>query len=956
MSGVGARAGSVALGMLLALGLTLVPAAHASGQGAGQDTTKTEQERILEKLRAIRPLISQDSLPADSTDSSRVAAPGGPTARGVTSAAGQGSLPRDSIMNQLLEIPGYSATEYRSNRAIFRADSASLQLRDSAEVQRLGSTLTADSTITFWQRSALACANGNPVVSMPGGGAPISSDSLCYNTDSNVGNVRGFRTQVSDIGVGGGGEWLVVGEDGFLVRRDPITGEATERVYAHSALFTDCDLEVPHYHFAAKELLAVRGDLIVARSVTLNFGDVPVFWVPFFVQSLKRDRRSGLLTPRFGINDIARQSASYSRRIENIGFYWAISEYFGSEIALDWQSGNYTSLRGSLDYSFRRQFLRGALTFRRFWKAEGGQDFTLATSNGWQPDERTRLSLTGNYATSTAFIRERSYDPRELNRSIASNFGVNRRFDWGTLSVSGNRTQYLSDNAVQQTLPSVTANLNSRTLFPALPGEEKLFSNITWTANASARVNTRNISESMAALTQQDQRELTASASNSFRLGRLSLSQSANLTDRVVSERTFESDTIEDLPRVEGRTADWDVQLSYQQRLIATSTLSPRLSLKGSLVRDSLDGTMVAGPTRLNFGAGLNTAIFGFWPGFGPFAAIRHKITPTFSYTYSPAPNPDARQQRLFNTSAIRETNQISVSLSQTFEARYEAVDTAQADTLAVADTLSAPLDLAGEPRRRPRARVIRLLAINTDALAYDFVEAREGGDGFVTTRIGNNIQSDLVPGLQLRVEHDLFEMLDVVDPDDPTQVIDTKRNFAPRLSNLSASFSLSSESPLMRAIGLGRPTPEDEGLEEDTASVEFGRDAIESGEEALIGSRRRSTELAPSGSVGQWRASISYSLTRPRNGEENQLLRGTISMQPTELWSVQWQTGYNFTRGEFSDHVLTMTRRMHDFDANFDFYRAQNGNFAFQFRVELRSQPDLKLDYEQRDLPARSR
>ncbi len=39
--------------------------------------------------------------------------------------------------------------------------------------------------------------------------------------------------------------------------------------------------------------------------------------------------------------------------------------------------------------------------------------------------------------------------------------------------------------------------------------------------------------------------------------------------------------------------------------------------------------------------------------------------------------------------------------------------------------------------------------------------------------------------------------------------------------------------------------------------------------------------------------------------------------------------------------------------DAIFDFVKAQNGNFSFQFRVHLRANPDLKIDYEQRDLPS---
>ena len=62
--------------------------------------------------------------------------------------------------------------------------------------------------------------------------------------------------------------------------------------------------------------------------------------------------------------------------------------------------------------------------------------------------------------------------------------------------------------------------------------------------------------------------------------------------------------------------------------------------------------------------------------------------------------------------------------------------------------------------------------------------------------------------------------------------------------------------------------------------------------------------------------------------------------------------TGYSITTTKFSDHVLTLTRTLHDWDANFDFVKAQNGNFSFQFRVHLRANPDVKLDYHQQESP----
>ena len=90
----------------------------------------------------------------------------------------------------------------------------------------------------------------------------------------------------------------------------------------------------------------------------MRFADVPVFWLPFMVQSLSQGRRSGVLMPRFGINDIARTSSRYNRRIEDVGFYWAINDYLGAEVTGDWWANNYTSLNLGFDYNVLSRFLR----------------------------------------------------------------------------------------------------------------------------------------------------------------------------------------------------------------------------------------------------------------------------------------------------------------------------------------------------------------------------------------------------------------------------------------------------------------------------------------------------------------------------------------------------------------------------------------------------------------------
>jgi hypothetical protein len=924
--------------------------------GVVADTTgRTSEDDVLRRLRALGPLRRADTTAVTDTsaaaDEADAQPPGasvrfeGRSQRGADATSG---IAHDSIMRALLRTPGYTATEYLGGRASFDTDSARLELRDDAVVVRDGQKLTADSTLVYWERVGLACGQGRPTFSGRGIDAPVQSDSLCFDVTRGVGVAIGAETTVSE-----GAEWRLRGTMYF----DQGSGSA----YGHDAIFTDCDEPFPHvhYHFSAGEVKVSPNNVLVARNVTLNFQDVPVFWLPFMVQSLAQGRRSGILMPRFGINDIARSSPRYNRRVEDIGFYWAINDYLGSEVALDWFSDNWTALRGSFDWNVQNRFLTGGATFRNYWQGDGGRNFTLSAQNSWRPDERTNVALSANYATSSAFVREQSFDPRELNRSIDSNVSLGRRFDWASVSTRVSRRQDLQDNTVRWTLPSVGFSFPSVTLFGAAPGDESWFSNASWRGDANMNVdrvdvaadNIRNV---------QGRRDATARARSSFTIGRFGWSQDFDIADNVAFARDVPGDTVIALPARNRQTMRWTTSLNFQQRLIGTSSFTPSFSLSGGTLRSDTTGMeTVAEPTRMNFGASLRTDVFGFWPGVGPFEVFRHRVSPTFTYTYSPRPSVTDRQREVFGLGELREQNRISIGLTQTFEARMRARVEDPAPARVPTDTTDVDIpgdafaeDTISGPRRRDDVQRISLLSINTDAVAYDFVAARQDGRGVQTNQISNSLQSDLLRGMQIRFTHDLFEP--VLGPEGQ-QTGD--RRFAPHLSGASASFSLNNESWIFRVLGLGgRPDDAHSSQPQPTPDEAEGGPAIDrtQTEYGVIGTRRRAPMFAPSDAVGAWSANLNYTLSRPRSSQfgagENQMLNGSVRFQPTAAWSVSWNTGYSFTTGEFTDHILTLTRRLHDWDANFDFVRAQNGNFTFMFRVALRANPDVKVDYTQRD------
>ena len=336
--------------------------------------------RIRESLRLLErePAPDTATLPGDT-------AALGAGARAVSRLGGRSvGASRDSVAAALLGLSGYAATQYRGLAAEFDAAERMLVLQgDSvrrASLQREGTELTADSVIRYDEKRKQIAGWGRPVFT-PAEGDPVESRQIIFDLEEERGTALGARTHFSE-----GANWYVTGD---------LPSVSPETVFGTETHFTSCDLEVPHYHFTADQVKIVAGRILVARPVRLYFADVPVAWLPFIAQNLGSGRASGLLTPRFSLNDIVRTSGGYRRRVSNVGFYWAISDYADATVAFDWFSDNFTSVTGSVRYAWTRQFLNGNVNFRRYWQHEGGSQFAFDTNHSWRMDERTSLRLSG---------------------------------------------------------------------------------------------------------------------------------------------------------------------------------------------------------------------------------------------------------------------------------------------------------------------------------------------------------------------------------------------------------------------------------------------------------------------------------------------------------------------------------------------------------------------------------
>lgn len=906
-----------------------------------------------------------DTVPADTAEADTAAADtAGVDVGARREALAGGEFPsRDSLFRRLAETGGYRAIEYRGREASLTVDDRVIRLRGDAQANYEGDVLRADS-ITY--RGRLQFMRARHGIELVGSGRePVESDSvLYYDVSRRRGTIYGAETRFAAQGT----DWNVTGN---------AVPTGTDTLFVEESTFTSCTLEEPHYRFRAGQVKVVSQNVVVAWPVVLQIGRVPIAWLPFFAQDIRPHRRSGILPPRFGFNDVVRTSPGMDRHIQDFGYYWAVNRFMDAEVTMDWFSGNWTEIGGRFRYRFLKRFMDGNLALSQN-SGSDGRSLRFAWNHNQELSPSTRLRVSANFVQNTSLFEERTFEPRDQTETIDTDVGLSHRLDWVSLNLSARRRQFLGpEGRVTTTLPSVTANFSQVTLFPAPRGRAGPFNNMTWSGSASFSRFTDETSTRPSTLRR------TGNVENSLRVRDFSLRASADVTNEVITPldtlmtgRTVRSRTTDDawelltnhLSRRVGdfegggsqfRTAvDWQSSVDYQVDLVGSTTLRPTASVDGLLfASNSTGGDLVSGPMRTNVGASLSTDVYGFFPGFGPFSRVRHKVSPSFSWRYSPPVELSDRLREIpeLSRGGVGDArNTLTVSLSQTFEAKIPAAEASEesgagageesgagagaaADTAAGADTAAA-----GTGRRaggRDRERKVTLLSVRSSGLQFDFEGPKEGRPVLATETVTNNLSSDLLQGLSMNVTHDLF------------REGEGGRTFSPFLTQVGASFRLRSGTSLSDLVGLGGDGDGGRGTGSGT-----GRRAGRGPGGQFGPGAERQEEMEGYGS-GPWDVRVSYSLSRGRPGESrttSQTVSGTLNLNPTPNWRIRWDTQYNFSTGEFGSHELRLERSLHRWRATFRFNKTPSGNFQFDVSVSLTDAPELHVDYQQQTVRGR--
>lgn len=737
----------------------------------------------------------------------------------------------DSVMGALLEREGYSVTKYQGKSVVFRAaEHVMLLLGRRAAVLRDSALLVGD-TITFNDSTQYITARGDTLTLRDPAQGPddvISLGSIKYDIAARRGVVRDVTTAVES-----GQRWIVHG--GVAAFKGDTTSAGRSAFYASNGWLTSCEEKEPHYHFAAKEMKLISKNVMIVRPAVLYIADVPVAWLPFVFNDMRPGRRSGLLAPTIGFNQVFRSSPFMRREIEDIGYYFAINDYVSSTLSVAWRSDargtasdpGYVRMKTGFDYRWKDRFIDGQVGLSLQYLKNGQANRTYSVSHNQNFSERTALKATFNYTDNTQIQRQTTFNPTLALQTIQSQANFRTGRGPFSMDVGFTQRQYPGRDQLDRDFPSLRISSKTIEVAPWLtwtPGlsitNSQNFS-LDGAADFAYRYFTRPTGGLDSVRIKRDTRNSGITFETPIEIFGFSWRNSFQVTDvanefperRTVYPNPRDTSLRQDLifARTYRTGVEWQTSFSLPNFSQGKFNISPSVTIQKQDPRSPLivrtertGGAFVTQGVRPSFGLSMAPKLYGFFRGFGPIERIRHAIEPTVQYAYTPRgrvsddflkANGDVAVGFLGNLPQ----NVVSLGLSTSFEAKLKVpeasaslppVPSDSGDTTAAVGPggLSRPVTT-----QQTEGRKIKLLTMNFTTLTYDFVRAKEssGGTGLTNRTFDFSFRTDLLPGFDFGTNYSLFQG----DPISDTAV------FKPYREGLRTTIALDANSPIIRGF-----------------------------------------------------------------------------------------------------------------------------------------------------------
>ena len=789
--------------------------------------------------------------------------------------------------------------DYKGRRVEFDTNRQQSKMFGEANIYQEGMDLTAAQINIDWNSNILEAFDKNPFnddeylqpTLVENGREPVSGKSMIYNIKDRKGKVLAGSTKVQNN--------MYMGKQ--------ITTVTDSTFYIEDCIFTSCDPS--KFYLGSKQVKIIYGDKVIAKPLNIVIGGVPIFGIPMAIfPHTNKERRSGWIMPSFG------SSENRGNYLDGLGYYFAPNDYFGSENSLIFADRQGIILKSKNQYKNRYKF-SGNFNFevRKHLNSNEQDIAKLNESNktdfslNWNHNQilRKDQSFRSNvsYYSNGEYNRETSIDPlKRLNQQAISNATYSKRWKNKNLSLSvnvSNKQDLMSKNKVNSnsifyqnptslnstitennsTLPSINFRIGRKNLFK---NSNNLFlSGVQWNYSSRILNNSKNFyraeeimdDESITYRWEKNENGdvITSNETNTMFKNNFSINAPFTLFDYIAVNPNINinSDFVSRFRQV-SLNADDEVEFNEIEKFKNRTTGNLSLS--------------------------ITTKIYGILPiRIGNISSVRHVMTPSITYSYSPNYLNNNSYFQEFNEeyydyfsgsligSTPRNSNKkINFSLGNVFQAKYSDGDNEEK---------------------------INLFSwkINT---GYNL-----NSEEFKLSNLNSSIRSNLKNGtnIDLNLTHDFYEY------DSENNIRLDKLNTMPRLTGirLSTNFTLK---------GKQSDNKNNTNLSKETAA--FINDLSSNNWQSRLG--------------------ISYAVNKinPDNKIENFWLNSNTSINVTSNWKLNYNARFNLIDKNIVRHNLTLYREIDCWELFVDW--TPNGYAkGLYFRLNLKSDilRDLKVE-----------
>ncbi len=283
------------------------------------------------------------------------------------------------------------------------------------------------------------------------GNEEFESKTLRYNFETEKGIITDVVTEQGE-GFVHSSRTKKISKDAFILR---------------DGKYTTCELEHPHYYLHLSKAKVISNKKIITGPAYMVLEDFPIYFpfIPFGYFPNTPTYSSGILVPMYG------EENNRGFFLRDGGYYWAANEYFDLSVQGDIYSKGSWATRFHTNYRKRYKF-NGGLDFQYAVNVYGEQgldtytkspQFAITWSHSQDPkaNPNRTFSASVNFSTS-GYDKQNSYSAQNyLRTQKSSSISYNKKFENTPFNMSVNlrHSQNSRDSTLTLSFPEMTFSM-----------------------------------------------------------------------------------------------------------------------------------------------------------------------------------------------------------------------------------------------------------------------------------------------------------------------------------------------------------------------------------------------------------------------------------------------------------------------------------------------------------------